>query len=94
MDFYLPPHTSSTEDKHAFIAHTLSQLDHKLTPGLALFAALYLIGHGAIKVFFGYRAVAAAYSNLYLLAIIFLLLLIFYQSSPGRVQPLGYGWQL
>src|SRR5205807_2701300 len=66
-----------TEDHHAFIAHALAQLDHLLTPGLALFAALYLMGHGIIKLLLMTALLRRQY-QLYPLAIGFLLLFIFY----------------
>jgi len=67
------------QDNHAFIAHTLMKLDQQVTAGVALFAALYLLGHGFIKI-----ALAAAllrrHYRVYPWAIGFLLLFIFYQS--------------
>ena len=65
------------EDPHAFIAHFLINLDHKITPGYELIAALYLLIHGGIKVLLSYALLKRKY-HYFPVAIVFLLLFLFY----------------
>jgi uncharacterized membrane protein len=67
------------EDKHAFIANFILQLDHRLDPHIQLFAVLYLLGHGAIKIFLAVALLRGHY-HLYPYAIAFLLAFILYQT--------------
>jgi uncharacterized membrane protein len=67
------------EGEHAFIAHTILRLDRVIDPHMQLFAVIYLIGHGAVKVLLSI-AVLRRYYALYPAAIGFLLLFIGYQT--------------
>ncbi|HSX02270.1 MAG TPA: DUF2127 domain-containing protein [Candidatus Saccharimonadia bacterium] len=67
------------DDHHAFIAQAITALDNHLTPGFALLAALYLLGHGAIKLGLAIALLRQHY-HLYPWAIGFLLLFIAYQA--------------
>lgn len=74
------------QDNHAFIANSLSSLDHKLTPGLAFFGALYLLIHGLVKI----GLVAALLSRRYVLypyAIGVLVLFTVYQAYEFAYNP-------
>src|SRR5476651_2374790 len=68
-----------TEDKHAFIAEVIYHLDRQINPHVRLFAVLYLIGHGSIKIFLTIALLREHY-HLYPYAIGFLLAFIAYQS--------------
>ena len=67
------------EDKHAFIAQFILHLDQSINPHVRLFAVLYLIGHGSIKIFLTVALLREHY-HLYPVAIGFLLAFIAYQS--------------
>src|SRR5437762_1284906 len=67
------------EDRHAFIAQAILWLDHRVNPHAQVFAVLYLIGHGAIKVFLAVALLREHY-HLYPYAIGFLLAFMMYQS--------------
>ena len=74
------------EEKHAFVANTVATLDHKLTPNLALFGALYLLIHGLVKL----GLVAALLSRRYALypyAIGVLVLFTVYQAYELGYNP-------
>jgi uncharacterized membrane protein len=64
---------------HAFITDALNQLDAHVSNGTQFFLALYLLGHGAIKILLMIALVKQKY-RLYPVAIVFLLIFIFYQA--------------
>jgi uncharacterized membrane protein len=59
------------EGEHAFIAHTILRLDRVIDPHMQLFAVIYLIGHGAVKVllsiavlrFIGYQTYRVGFNH-------------------------------
>ncbi len=67
------------QDKHAVIANFILSLDHKINPHVQLFAAIYLVGHGAIKIFLAIALLRHHY-HLYPYAIAFLLIFVIYQG--------------
>jgi uncharacterized membrane protein len=67
------------EDRHAFIANFILQLDHRINPHAQLFAVLYLLGHGTVKALLAVALLRGHY-RLYPYAMAFLLAFIFYQS--------------
>lgn len=67
------------EDKHAFIAHYILNLDHKLDVHVQLFAAIYLLAHGLVKIGLA-TALLKRYWRLYPYAIGFLVAFIAYQA--------------
>jgi uncharacterized membrane protein len=67
------------EDPHAFIANIILMLDARIHPHVQLFAVLYLLGHGAIKLLLAVALLRQVYV-LYPVAIAFLLAFIFYQA--------------
>ncbi len=67
------------EDKHAFIAHFVLTLDQKVDVHVALFAAIYLLAHGCIKIALAV-ALLKRYYRAYPYAMAFLVVFIVYQS--------------
>jgi uncharacterized membrane protein len=67
------------EDPHAFIAQLILRLDQGIHPHIQLFAVIYLLGHGAIKVFLAYALLRRIYA-IYPIAIGFLLAFVVYQA--------------
>jgi uncharacterized membrane protein len=65
--------------EHAFIGNYVLRLSNKLDPHIQLLAAIYLLAHGAIKLFLA-LALIKQYYHLYPYAIGFLLAFIFYQG--------------
>jgi uncharacterized membrane protein len=64
---------------HAFIANLILHADHKLNTHLQLFAVIYLLLHGSIKILLAY-ALLKQYYHLYPYAIGFLLAFVAYQA--------------
>jgi uncharacterized membrane protein len=74
------------DSNHTFIADSIIKLNHDLTPGLALFGALYLLIHGIVKV----GLVIALLSRRYVLypyAIGVLILFTLYQAYEFIYNP-------
>jgi uncharacterized membrane protein len=66
-------------DRHAFIAKFVLNASNKLDPHIQLFAVIYLLGHGTIKIFLAI-ALLRRHFRLYPYAIGFLLAFILYQA--------------
>jgi uncharacterized membrane protein len=67
------------EDKHALIATFILHLDNKINPHIQLFAVIYLLAHGSIKLFLVVALLKQRY-RLYPYAIAFLVIFIVYQA--------------
>jgi uncharacterized membrane protein len=67
------------EDKHAVIATFILKLDNKIDPHIQVFAVVYLLVHGSIKLFLVAALLRRQY-RLYPIAIAFLVIFIFYQA--------------
>jgi uncharacterized membrane protein len=67
------------EDPHAVIANFILALDQRIHPHAQLFAVIYLLGHGALKLFLATALLKQKYV-LYPVAMGFLLAFILYQT--------------
>jgi uncharacterized membrane protein len=77
-----------SDDKNAFIAAGLTYLDKSINGNTQILVAIYLIGHGLLKVILSY-ALLKRYYHLYPLVIAALLVFIAYQSYlVGRERSL------